>query len=383
MRLRGPDFPPVVNCFPSNRVNDCVPGTCNEGFECVDEGPSVRCVISSTDTPSTTAPSPSPDITTTASPSPDSTTATIPPISPECEALRCGEQNRVCEEDENGARCILPSSCEELAPFCRRVNAFSTCVELNPTPTCVLPPNCDLISCREFERCAVVQLIGVLSNQTFIGVCLATIFGASCDELECLRDDDICTLTSVPNVPNSTLAECARPTDLTCESDFFCSSLMNEREDVTCVDLTQDGRLIGGKSCTVLNCELEGCPGGAECVSFTGAPFTSACELSSRGTISYGTTCSDREDACTGDNVCQEAVLNGIVLGSFCGFPQTPLSESCDSVTCDDEVDECSVTTYNTQPEVVRARCLPGTDLFLLFARIYNGFVVVPPSPPL
>ena len=43
MQERDPPFFPVVNCWPPKRVRDCVPGTCNDGLQCVDDGPSVRC----------------------------------------------------------------------------------------------------------------------------------------------------------------------------------------------------------------------------------------------------------------------------------------------------------------------------------------------------
>ena len=388
MRLRGPDFPPVVNCFPPERVSDCVPGTCNEGLECVDDGPSVRCVISTTDAPSTTTPSPStdttttePDTPTTASPTPDTTTTTtttittpnvtFPPISPECEALSCGERSQICE-DERGARCIDASTCEELTPFCQRVNIFSSCVELNSDPTCLLPPNCDLISCGEFERCVILQLIGAPSDQLFIGFCLPTLFGLTCDELICPPDINLCAIGTIPTEPNSTFAACVSPTELTCEGVTSCRFLMSQREDVTCLDLTQDGRTFD-TSCTVLNCELEGCPS-SECINFTGTPFTSACEISFSSLISYGTTCSDRADACTGGEVCQEVMLNGTyVLGSFCGSPQ---EESCDRVTCD-EGDVCTEITYVTQPEVVEAECTPDSDLNLLIPRLYQGLLEV------
>ena len=370
MRLRGHDCPPVVNCFPPERVSDCVPGTCNEGLECVDDGPSVRCVIPSTDT--TTASPPdgtTTEDTSTTEPDTDPTLTpftTVPPsasCNPEDE-LACNSDMLLCEETEVGPICTSASTCEELLPICQRSAGNTSCQMQLSGPECSPPSSCSDVVCQGFEHC-VVRSDGVPGHE--LAECVPSV-ALSCEGLDCPPDLDFCLISVLSEDGNATLAECVdRETAKafsTCETlgEGYCP------EPEVCLDLQQQQQQVA-VFCSIPNCEKlpEGqCPEGTSCVGGIGGsnfPFTSACmPHAAIAESSRGVSCEMRAGIC--EVACEESLLNGSVVSSFCVSSRL-LPQSCDEVACEEEGEECVMQFIDSSPENVRASCI-SIDTFLI-----------------
>lgn len=258
LRLRGEDFPPVVRCFPQERVRDCTPGACNRGFVCEDQGSSVLCVPA-------------------------------PPTEPPTSALKCEDL-----------------SCPPDAPIC-------------------------LVSAIPEEMVEVAQ----------------------------------CNAAHVP--PPSPPTPCS-------EGGGFCEGAE------TCLDLTQDGELIGNY-CSLFECagDPSSCPAGSVCmlnasVGITVIQVGSACVPPQVGFTGIG--CAERE-GCPENLACQEAVFpspegeeGGVVLGSFCAERVSLPAESCEEVTCFDPAEVCM--SFSTGPDNTLAQCGNRQQFLDLVAPILN-----------
>lgn len=415
LRIRTEDFPPVVRCFPANRVRQCTPGTCNEGFTCVDEGASVRCVASM---PSPTPSPPTsceelncpenlecvlsgiddtmtplcvpPPITTQAPESgsgsgglsacedvtcPENQACTItfvdgimpicvPVIATNttCDILNCAAVSQICrEDDERGARCDLAQNCEELEPICQP--PLTECVIFSddfPIPFCAPASSCEGMECGEFERCVVVDIPDL---DVQVASCIMANVGFDCEVLKCPPNRDLCLVTDVPSF-NATLVRCAGEEEiapLRMLQAQNCSSLQDfcDPEDF-CVDLEQDGTTVTN-FCTRLNCTPGGCPEGSTCVADPNIQVADSACIPSGVEIAFGTTCATRDEDCEELLACQDVVafeeVEQRIRGSFCTFPAPTRSPSCDGFQCEVEGEVCFTSSVGPSQDLSFAFC--------------------------
>ncbi len=223
----------------------------------------------------------------------------LPVVGTSCEELGCVLFNRQCVEDGDLFRCVPVSNCAELELGCRSL--AQTCEEVEGVPTCIIPTSCDQINCEDPFICIVLA-----SRQ------LGTI--AQCS-------------------PNTLPRSCA-----------------NTECNGTCLDITQNGRIVS-TYCSILNCE-EGdvCPSElpSECIDtlFDGikSEMTSICAPTDISSLELGVSCDQRIGECEMlGEACEDVSQE---LGSLCGVPMPPQQEgdSCDDVTCEDG-ETCVMTT--------------------------------------
>ena len=295
------------------------------------------------------------------------------PVFVTCEQLNCSNLGLICNETSIIPFCDLPTSCDDITcpsgttctlqlsfafcfpvlETCEQLNCSSLgliCNETSIIPFCDRPTSCGNITCPEFERC-------VTSGDFFdFPICFTTTQARTCDQLICPPDTPSCYLLSNGS---DTIAQCVDENIFilgfqTCEG-FSCD------EGTTCVNLTQDGTIIS-PFCTILDCAgNDDCSSNDTCVEdipITPLESTSGC-IPPEIEPSFTTTkCEERDEfKCEDPFVCQESVLNGRVVGSFCSTPVSIPFDSCDGVECD-EGETCILSTIG---DTMTGQCVPDT----------------------
>ena len=379
MRQRPEGFPPVVRCFPEERVKACVPGTCNDGQLCIDNGPSVTCMpMSECDQFNAEICGALRGFCILVDGFPECVNATscdqvvcgeglgcviseedglpsceldIDLTGDDCEQIEegCNSINFLCEEDETGARCVQPSSCDELQPICKARDPNTRCLSDDGLFLCLPEASCDLVVCPpERPQCIEVE---VFRNETFASCVDAPPFAGSCSEIDC-PDTDVCITSSLPS-ENVQYATCTSREEA--EQGLgvpqSCDTSTCPEEEQTCLELTLNGDL-SGIFCTIIDCQdvVGGeCPPGSECipnseVQITAIDADSFCIPPTSNFI--GLSCEEREEGCPEFQSCQEVVMPDTreLVGSFCGGQPLSPEQLCAIVEpCEEEGEECAI----------------------------------------
>lgn len=353
MRNRPEGFPPVVRCVPQERVSGCVPGTCSEGFQCVEEDNSVRCVslettmppselptsppsepltmppselpITPPSGPPTSPPSEPPttppsDLPTTPPSEPPTTPPSEPPTSPPSEPPTsppeepttdpnaCGDFDaRFCGFIfgqrcvlQNGSReCLSATSCDEI--LCA---IGTTCIEQDGQLSCVIPPSPTMFPPEPCNQ----------ENVTFCGF-----LGRTClvldGEFQCLQ-----------------ASSCD---EIVCAEHFYCN-----KEDLSC-----DFNIS-----SVINCEILNCSRLNMLCNTTG--FIPECVPAK--------SCEELELVCLQNDPTSRCV---IVEQSFLGnnTAQCLPTDNCELLTCEEGM-QCVVAPLLTFPGESFATCVEAID---------------------
>ena len=360
----GPNNLHVFNCVPLRRLFNCYPGTCDEGFTCIDDGPSISCEPTSRPTtlPSTTLPSTAPPSTTLPSTPPSSTVCSQVDIDSclaqfqscklledgnsecvpfaSCSELSCPTGFECVMDKEIEPICILSSKCSILQPFCESFDL--TCESIEGVGLCVSPNNCSEIECIEGYTCVDLSF-----NNSQSGICVEDTniqYARTCEELNCTY----CILTYLPSISNSSIAVCAdNDTDELIASTFGGCSLEGTCPDTpgaTCLDLVDKGT-------NVLHfCTAFGCTTDDDCSPFNDTfciknvtSFADSVCAPVDTNIFYGVSCESNK--CVGNESCLEVNLGKELIASIC----TPdlfidVFTSCTQLKCDVDGEVCSET---------------------------------------
>ena len=393
-RIRGEG---VVCVFP----RDCSQLECDEGLACVVQDRKAQCMALTTS---------SPPITVTVSPS-------------LCMQLGCERFGQLCEIEDGVPTCVEPTTCVPIREeFCRSIQLV--CEETNDTAQCVLPSSCDQLECPPGTRCREFSSIGVAFcepvftaescedldcesigqvceqvNETFaacveprsctealveqcregftvcaimngIAVCVPA---ESCDQLECPRGQGCSLRNSSGLTPSGRQASCS-PFQPSCEIldcsefagcltqgypslDLFLSTCVDEfAADIArvltpcaersgcdpdtnlCVDSNGENGGFIRSLCIATNCN--DCLLGESCLAVPpslGIPFTSAC-VPEEVAFELGPSCSTSGRRCPNGTVCSDTVADRQTLGTICDADLEdlpPLSTNCDEVDCE------------------------------------------------
>ena len=413
MRNRGVNFPPVIRCVALAKQRNCLNIMCKEGFVCQDMGRRIRCVPGNDTTPVTTITT-SPPSTPTISITPfTSIPITSPPSGPFCTLefqLNCTQMGQECVADENGQRCFVASTCEQIRLIC--TNRFQVCIEeggsarcipattcsqlrpickmRNPSlvceitnfggfmiPTCAIATSCDQLECMEGENC-IVTLIG---NTTF-PQCIRVsptgmptrMIASTCRDLQCPPTTPFCSLTVVPS-ENASVAVCADQETLEASFRFgaTCESLGAEACDdgSTCVNFLFNAT-VASTFCTTANCT-----GGSNCNNDTTCEVVSGGSSSNVNSICLPTSasqigCTLGGTTCPGNTVCYEAQLGGTSVQTFCSPPVEVPPMSCKDLPCE-EGQVCSLNSIDILPDLQFATCIDRRSFLASVAFLQNN----------
>ena len=240
-------------------------------------------------------------------------------VTARCPVRRC--MDRVCPGKRFCVEEVRPPSCPGGLPrsLCRQfINS-----------RCVLPTTCEELACPPGTICAA-NARGSLQCVTSIAV--------SCADLKC-PEGTVCVSQGIPS-RNLSVAQCLdeeEANNLPTEDTFFCDSgatICTDPVNQVCIDIYDSGRFFFG-SCLEIGCDLETnvpCPDSRVCDVIPNRPFSTACIST---TTVVDTNCTDEPGRCPGGLVCRETVFEDELLFSTCGVPApTFTGPSCEELEC-------------------------------------------------
>ena len=208
---------------------------------------------------------------------------------------------------------------------------------------CVQPSSCDELICDDLQQC--LELPANLSGRSGPGlspVCLP-IFGRNCDDTVC-PDGTICTLTSITN-KNFSLSQCIDPEQIILPSLPPTCDSIDCGEGSVCVDLRAGSTPVMG-SCISTGCtNSTGCDPGSTCTSIPaefGLNFSSVCTPITVDAQVGTETCAESGRDCSAPFVCQEAFIDGTLVGTACSTPPR-VALSCEDARCTEQGVDCIV----------------------------------------
>ncbi len=410
-RERVEGFSPVVRCVPFV-PKDCSELVCDEGFTCIQRGRRPVCsTIVTTPTPTNCSEvnckpdeiclvtSGTPTCTsltfecseveceddeicvlesitmrpTCVSVTPTTTTTTTTPIftAESCDQLDCLSFSTVCNQlTETLAVCEPPTecsdefneSCNEIGLVCGPASAGFNFV------SCVIPSNCDQVTCNQNESC-ILNLFGNVS----IARCVpdtVPMFGLQCEDLRCPIGQRW-FFSNYPSI-NISVAICVGDDALgvILQNQLFTNqtcSTINCLENV-CVDIQLSATQFL-PSCIPQMCSNDlVCQESEvlECLSLASLNLDSApdsiCTPRELQSMISSESCDENERICREGTVCQNAYINGTLIGTLCNLPAN-FGRTCDEVQCIAENSGCVVRSIPSMPEVPQqASCIPNFD---------------------
>ena len=240
-------------------------------------------------------------------------------VTERCQVPRC--KDRMCKGKRFCVEEVRPPSCPQGQPrsLCRQFIATR----------CVLPTTCEELACPSGTICA--------ANARGSLKCITSI-ARSCADLRCPKGT-VCVSQGIPS-RNLSVAQCLdedEADNLPTVDTFFCDSgatICTDPANQACVDIYDGGRLFLA-SCLETGCDLETnapCPESRVCNTIPDRPFSTACTST---TSVIGTNCTDEPGRCPNGLVCRGTVFEGKLLFSTCGIPApTFTGPSCQELEC-------------------------------------------------
>ena len=277
-----------------------------------------------------------------------------------CNDINCGE-GMVCRFRERGSyspvvRCVpAPVTPTRPTPSIVTITAPTTgSVIVTPGPfTCQVP-------CPPGTQCTTFPPELELTVTVSGSLCLPAM-ARSCEELNsnCPDETHGCQIQSLPTHGLS-LAVCFPLSQLNNFPHLSCDTVVCAEGSV-CVGLRVGSTPVVG-SCISTGCtNSTGCNFDSTCTSLPaefGLNFNSICTPSTFEVQVGIETCAESGRNCSNFKICQEAYIDGTLIGTECNFPPF-LASSCEELlSCDTDNDMgCSIVSYESFGSL--AMCLP------------------------
>lgn len=257
-----------------------------------------------------------------------------------CDQLDCEPIGQVCEQRADSAVCV-PGCTQEQTEICEQVGGRCE-IDDDGIPECVIPSNCDEITCDPGFTCIVIE---AFTNDTQD---IATCFEEpkqTCEEVVC-PEGQLCTQWSLPSrnlslagcldqdiatsFPSFDEIQCATSHHQLCEPSEVCTNLFEQGQFLTFVcsnyttDCIDDSACSSDTVCTDLP------------ENFTSLfEFTSICLPTDDSVFEIGDSCVSGSKQCPGGLVCQDISFSDTVIGTTCGISNpNVLGPSCDELEC-------------------------------------------------
>ena len=247
-------------------------------------------------------------------------------------------------------------------PITDIITTLGTISTLPPTTSTGCSMDCSSLG----QQCVEVPV----TETTVVGICLP-IIGRSCEDITCPESHG-CLLQSFPERDFS-IAQCVPVETLnTTQLQPTTCDTIDCAEGSVCVDLRAGSTPVMG-SCISTGCtNSTGCDPGSTCTSVPtefGLIFNSVCTPITVDAQVGTETCAESGRDCSAPFVCQEAFIDGTLVGTACSTP--PLfAISCDDLTCGDG-EECAVSSLPNFGTL--ANCASNVDSIVMFAeQIFN-----------
>ncbi|XP_064397788.1 fibropellin-1-like isoform X1 [Halichondria panicea] len=276
-----------------------------------------------------------------------------------------------CEFLNGFPTCVQPTTCtNDFTAFCMQTG--SVCRESNGTSRCVSPSSCEELAtvspCPNGSQCFVIPPFIFPGLNDTTATCLPLI-GRSCEEITC-SENEVCIVTELAE-RELTAAQCELSRNVISLIPETCATLQCN-EGSMCVDLQINGFPVTG-ACLETNCGNSGnntaCDGGSRCIEVPSEfeiPAESLC-VPFNVAPQFGTqTCAENGRVCESFQVCNEAFINGSIIGTACSQFSSIIASTCQDSMCGDG-EECILTTVEGFGTVQNCLSTDAADTSAMF----------------
>ena len=222
--------------------------------------------------------------------------------------------------------------------------------------------------CPNGSLCVVIPPFIFPGLNDTTATCLPLI-GRSCEEITC-SENEVCLVTELAE-RELTAAQCEVSRNVISLIPETCATLQCNEGSV-CVDLQINGFPVTG-ACLETNCGNSGnntaCDGGSRCIEVPSEfeiPAESLC-VPFNVAPQFGTqTCAENGRVCESFQVCNEAFINGSIIGTACSQFSSIIASTCQDSMCGDG-EECILRTVEGFGTVQNCLSTDAADTSAMF----------------